>query len=201
MSEHYNDVNYPLTDVDMKKILKTYGLDINKIRTYDDLKNYNSLSELMPLKKDFVIIHVPTNLAKNVGHWIGIIKQPNKEGKSTYILHDPYGKKLDASLYFSPKKLRKEIFNEPYLSYLFNKAKKEGETVLFNSVEYQNYKDINSSTCGRHVLMRIISHMIKNITDGKSYYDYMNKLKKKYEGYSYDQIVARLMNPNEPQII
>jgi len=194
-------VNYALSDGDIKSIMKTFGYPA-RIYTYDDLSKYNNLDELMPNAYDYVILHIPVKSLSS-GHWVAIMKAPHKDSNkdsSEYNFFDSYGKKPDRQLYYSNKKVRGELFDEPYLSYLLNKAKKNSNKVVFNRYAYQD-DDKQIQTCGKFVLLRILYFLQHRDISGNAFLKYMKSLKKeKFQGYDYDQIVAVMMDPANPEM-
>jgi hypothetical protein len=60
--------------------------------------------------------------------------------------------------------------------------------VVYNPIDYQNKRDTDISTCGRHDCFRLYT-ILKYDMDLNTYYNMMVDLKKK-TGMNYDEIVS-----------
>jgi len=169
----------PLSDTIIRKYLKN-----PKIILYEDLKNYKNINELLPNKKDYVIILFKQDNQGN-NHWIGLLKYDN------IIEHFcSYGSKPD-EYYFdwtTQNDLDKAGEYQPYLTQLLNKCSNE---IIYSSKDYQKDKN-NISTCGRHIVNRCM-HLLNHNNNINNYYNYMNKIKRK-SGLDYDEIVSAIIN-------
>jgi len=171
----------PLGDDDIRDFLPDA-----KIIKYSELKDYNSLDELLPNDTDYVIVLYQE--AEFKGHWCCVQKY-----KNVYEFFDPYGSpggKIDSPLLWTPLNIRMKLgVAVPYMTRLFNKI--QGPKIgIYNPIKYQQEKD-NVNSCGRHCVFRILN-LIKKNRDLDQYYNHMLKLKKDL-GLSFDDIVVTLV--------
>lgn len=147
------------------------------IYKYSQLKEFNSVDEILPNDKDFAFLLYEDS--PNKGHWVCISKNNGE-----YEFFDSYGGYPDSPLGWNNHNTNKLLGQgEKTLSKLFNNTKIK---VIYNPVKYQEEAD-DVNTCGRHCVFRI-----KNIKDGKNlnqYYRMMKKLKEN-TGKNYDEIVS-----------
>ena len=102
----------PLSDTD----IKSYLGKSTKIIEYKDLKNYNSIDELLPNDKDFCVL-LYENEAHS-GHWTAVLKYDND-----IELFDSYGNTDANILRWTPFKVRPMLGEEDdYLTKLVNKS-------------------------------------------------------------------------------
>lgn len=154
-----------------------------KIIKYSDLKNYKTITQLLPKDKSYVIILYQH--AANEGHWVMLMRY----GK-TIEFFCSYGSVIDGPLRWTNPKAR-ALLGEA-VPYLTNMLKAQNEfNVIHNPVQYQS-KGTNKATCGAHCVMRL-SQMLNHGQDLTDYYDYMAKIKKE-SGLSYDEIVANFVS-------
>lgn len=172
----------PMGDDDIKKFLPDA-----KIITYDELKNYKSIDQLLPNEKDYAIILYLNS--KNNGHWIAIMKNKDKKDKTIIEYFDSYGNPIDQPLlWWNEEHLEGLGVDDIYLTKLLNKS---GYKTVYNKEKYQNGNpDIKS--CGRHIVFRLLNHL-KGDLDLASYNKIMKQLKKDLK-CSYDQIVSGFVN-------
>lgn len=171
-----------LTDLDIKKYL---GEDV-KIISHQDLKNYQSLDQLMPHKKDICIIIWESS--PNYGHWTILGKYIDEETKKPTIEYtDSYGYPINEPLKWIKYK---SIDPTDYLSNLLMKAKNKGYDIIYNSKNFQNKKN-DVATCGRHCICRAISIMKYN-QSLSNYIKMMNEIKDT-TGFDYDSAVSQLV--------
>ena len=113
MSKLQKKVYEPLSDLDMHKALPDVPL-----LTYEELGKYESIEQLLPAKRDAIILFVQLTTDSS-GHWQAITRSNNN-----IHFFDSYGTRPDKALSWIDKYMRKEL-NEtvPYVSYLLNKAK------------------------------------------------------------------------------
>jgi hypothetical protein len=117
-----------------------------KIITYDKLKDYKSINELLKPFGNVVILYLND---KNFGHWTCLFK--NKEGNIEFF--DSYGLPMDQELRFIPDELREQLNQtKPILSNLLLKQKKK---IIYNNHKLQKLSP-KVNTCGRHVITRLL---------------------------------------------
>ena len=123
-------------------------LGSQQVVKYADLKNYNSMYELLPLKKDYCIILLESE--RNYGHWCILIRQ----GKKFFYVNS-YGKKYDSDKSYISKmmlKILKEDKNE--IQRLINGSGLK--KIWYNKIPMQG----NSQACGRYcVFIAIMSNL------------------------------------------
>jgi hypothetical protein len=177
------DTNYKaLTDLDIKKYL---GDDV-KIISHQELKDYKSIDELMPHKKDIVVIIWESS--PNYGHWTLLSKYVDEETKKPTIeSYDSYGYPINEPLKWIKNK---SIDSTDYLTPLLKKAEKEGYDIIYNSKNFQNKKE-DVATCGRHCICRAISIMKYN-QSLSNYIKMINSIKD-LTGFDHDSAVSQLV--------
>ena len=144
-----------------------------RIIEYPDLKNYETIEELLPEIGSYIILlYLDT---PNSGHWVTI-----KRDKNGINYFCSYGTYPDGQLKWYGEDLFKKFNGRPYLTDLFNKTKLD---VYYNDIDYQSKKE-DIVTCGRHVLFFIKS--------GKDLKDYFKSMKKG-KG-SFDEKVSKAIN-------
>ena len=168
-----------ISDTELKYYL---GEDV-PIITYPNLKKYNSINQLLPSEKTYLIILYLD--APNSGHWVSIKRLKN----NIIEVFCSYGTYPDEQLEWYPDELNYKLNQkEPYLTNLLNKWIGD---VYYNNIKYQKL-DNNIVTCGRHMINNILL-MLKNNMNMSQYYKFMKKLKKK-ENKTYDEIVSERIN-------
>jgi hypothetical protein len=154
-----------------------------KIMRYSDLKDYKTITQLLPKDKSYVFLlyqHSP-----NSGHWVLLMRYGG-----TIEFFCSYGSAIDAPLKWTNPKDRQMLGEAvPYLTNLLRSQKEFN--VIHNPVAYQA-KGTDKATCGAHDVMRL-SQMLNHGQDLTDYYDYMTKIKKE-SGLSYDEIVANFVS-------
>jgi hypothetical protein len=154
-----------------------------KIIRYSDLKDYKTITQLLPKDKSYVFLlyqHSP-----NSGHWVLLMRYGG-----TIEFFCSYGSAIDAPLKWTNPRDRQMLGEAvPYLTNLL-RAQKEFN-VIHNPVAYQA-KGNDKATCGAHDVMRL-SQMLNHGQDLTDYYDYMTRIKKE-SGLSYDEIVANFVS-------
>ncbi len=167
-----------LTDSDIRDFLPNV-----KIISHQDLKNYKSIDELLPHKKDLVIIIYESK--PSYGHWVLLSKYNN-----IIEYMDSYGNPIDEPLKWINKEYKNEIDSKPYLSQLLKQAQNKYE-IIYNSKDFQK-ENPNIATCGRHCVFR--GHtIIRDNQDLSSYIKMMNEMKD-VTGFNYDDIVSSIVN-------
>lgn len=184
MEKHYNKLigeakPEPLGEDDIRQFIPSA-----KIIKYSDLKNYQTIDQLLPRKKDFVIILYQNS--PNEGHWTILMKDDK------YLEYfDSYGNKVDEPLKWISKEENNNLgIMEPYLSKIINNSNYK---LNYNKTKFQsdnNHSEI--STCGRHCLFRLMclaekGHKINEYTQ------LMKELKKKCK-CPYDDIITGFIN-------
>jgi len=178
------ETNYKaLTDLDIKKYL---GQNV-KIVSHQDLKDYKSIDQLMPNKKDIVVVIWESR--KNYGHWTLLSKYIDEDSNlKTIEYFDSYGYPINEPLKWIKDK---SIDSTDYLTNLLRKAENEGYDIIYNSKNFQN-KNNDVATCGRHVISRAVSIMKYN-QSLSNYIKMFNELKNT-TGFDYDSSVSQLVN-------
>ena len=135
----------PLTDGDLERY---FGSGKNsEVMNYNELANYRTIDELLPLPIDFRIVLVEQE--KNVGHWVCFLKY-----KNIIESFNSYGKDIDKQK-DTFGKIKNTILGQhtDYLTYLVKKSKYK---YVINKTPFQsNEEGIN--TCGRWCILRIIA--------------------------------------------
>ena len=144
-----------------------------RIIEYPDLKNYETIEELLPTIGSYIILLYLDTF--NSGHWVTI-----KRDKNGINYFCSYGTYPDGQLKWYGEDLFKKFNGRPYLTDLFNKTKLD---VYYNDIDYQSKKE-DIVTCGRHVI-----NYIKSNKDLKDYFKSMKKGKG-----SFDEKVSRAIN-------
>tara|TARA_R110002153_G_scaffold84326_3_gene211208 strand:- start:888 stop:1439 length:552 start_codon:yes stop_codon:yes gene_type:complete len=168
----------PLSDGDIQSVLGKF-----KPIAYSDLKNYNTIEELLPNDYDWRIILLETS--QNSGHWVCIMRVPDK-----YVYFNSYGDSFNKDLYLIPRMIRKILGqNENYLNNLLR-----GKVVEFSSIKFQGDK---SSVCGRYCLFFIdyICNLHHSLKDAISF---LKSQKKDLKLKSYDETIIALTNHVKP---
>ncbi len=137
--------NYALSSSDIKRALKGK----TKIITYDKLKNYNNIDEVLSPYGCAVILYLET---PNSGHWVALIKHQDR------IEHfDSYGVRPDEEfLYIDNKKINYSS-KRPTLSELLIFCPYKIE---YNEIQFQKDGNNDIATCGRWCIIRcLLKHM------------------------------------------
>jgi hypothetical protein len=180
-SEAKEIATQPLTDLDIKKYLPNV-----KIISHQELKNYNSIDELLPKNRDVVIIIWESK--KNFGHWTLLSKYIDEEThKPTIEYFDSYSYPINEPLKWIKDK---SIDSTDYLIPLLKKAQNKYD-IIYNDKAFQSErKDV--ATCGRHCICRAKS--IINFNQSLSnYIKLMNEIKN-LTGFNYDQMVSAIVD-------
>ncbi|HEY9705357.1 MAG TPA: hypothetical protein V6C58_23160 [Allocoleopsis sp.] len=169
--------NEPMSDITIEKYLPNA-----KILEYSELKKYNSLTNLLPKNKDYVIV-----LFRHAtgAHWIVLLRL-----NDAFEIFCSYGSKPD-EYYFDWATQSENLGfgqNEPYITKMINNTPNE---VIYNPIQYQ-FESNNIATCGRHVLNRIF-HMLNHNSNLNDYFNYMKRKKNEYNK-SYDDLVSIIVN-------
>lgn len=171
-------IEEPMDDTDIRAYYPNA-----KIMKYSDLKDYKTITQLLPKDKSFVFLLYQH--AQNEGHWVLLMRYG-----TTIEFFCSYGSAIDAPLKWTNPRDRQMLGEAvPYLSNLL-RAQKEFN-VIHNPVQYQS-KGSDKATCGAHDVMRL-SQMLNHGQDLTDYYDYITRIKKE-SGLSYDEIVANFVS-------
>jgi hypothetical protein len=170
----------PFSDKDMKR----YHPKTNII-TYEDLSKANSIEDILPKKKDAVILLFERE--PNIGHWVALLREDK-----TIIYFDPYGYRPDKFLQYTPQNLRKLLSQDtPHLTVLLNKAVDDGAKVIFNEFSFQNRSKNGLATCGRWVVRLIEYFQRKRKPTLEGFYKTIKKLSKSH-GLTFDLTISKL---------
>ena len=134
---------YAFSGEDLKNMTEN-KYDIIK---YEDLKDYNTIDEVLGKNNGAVILF--QNESANAGHWVSLWKKEN-----TIMYFDSYGLNPDEEIQFTKYTMREYNMSgdkEPHLTCLLRKSNYK---VSPNKVKLQRFKD-HSNTCGRWVGFRL----------------------------------------------
>lgn len=129
-----------LSDSDIKTLL---GGKCNLV-TYDEIKNYKSMNELLGKYKRCVILYLTS---ENFGHWTCCYEYDNK-----IHFFDSYGLKPNGAKSFVPNHMHKRL-NQDH-SKLIELMLKSGKDIHFNQYKLQS-SNPKVATCGRWVVFRL----------------------------------------------
>lgn len=134
--------NVALSSSDIKNI---FDGKIN-VYTYDEIKNFDSIDDLLYPHGRAIILYFWKNEPNKYGHWTACFQRPN----NNIEFYDSFSSKPDKEFKDIPKNFRqKNGMDYPYLTRL-----------LFEcpyNVEYNDFptQDLKSSCCGRYCVARI----------------------------------------------
>jgi hypothetical protein len=164
----------PMGDDDIR-----YYFPNAKIIEYNELNKYSDINQFLKLPTDYAFILYEES--QNSGHWVLLSKYAN-----TIEYFDPYGGYPDTPLTWVPMPQRHLLGQgSPKLSQLFDNTHFD---TVYNPIDYQNKKDKEMSTCGRHCCFRLLC-LLKLDMNLENYYHYMINLKKKTKK-TFDEIVS-----------
>ena len=155
-----------------------------KIIEYNDLADYNEITDLLNKPIDYVIILIETT-ADNVGHWVALTKYNN-----TIESFNSYGEAPDFQKNNFISKAKNIEFGQTE-NYLSNLLVNSNFNIVYNKLQLQKYSN-GSTTCGRWVVFRILC-LLKDNMDLKKFLKFMIDLKQKFKKMSYDEIVCELI--------
>jgi len=148
------------------------------IISYDKLKNYNYIEDLLPEKDSYCFLLYTSSV--NSGHWTLLSRM---DDEVEYF--DPYGLNPDAPLRWISRDKRRELGEDtPFLSLMLDATDKD---VVYNPFDYQSKRE-EVATCGRHCCFRLKT-IINHSMDLNEYYKMMRQLKTTYQ-LTYDDIVS-----------
>ena len=156
-----------------------------KIIEYNDLADYNEITELLTKQIDYVIILIET-IAESTGHWVCVLKYGN-----TIESFNSYGEAPDVQKNTLISKAKNIEFGQTQ-NYLTNLLIKSNFNIVYNKLKLQKYSN-NSATCGRFCVTRILC-LLKDNMDLKRFLEFFIDLKKKFKNKSYDEIVCMIIN-------
>ena len=137
-------INYPLSDLDIQRILKPNKTNIVQ---YPELVNVNDINQIFD-KLGRCIIFIP--LSPTFGHWCCLLKKPNN------IIEwcDPYGIRPDGEKNWINKDVLIKLHEDkPLLTQLLRKANEEhGTRIMYNRHKWESEQS-GISTCGRWVAL------------------------------------------------
>ena len=155
-----------------------------KIIEYNELADYNEITDLLTKPIDYVIILIETT-ADNVGHWVTLSIKNN-----TIVFFNSYGKGPDVQKNSLISKGKNIEFGQTN-NYLTNLLVKSNFNIIYNKLQLQQYSN-GSATCGRYCIIRVLC-LLKDNMDFKKFLEFMIKLKAKFKNKSYDEIVCLLI--------
>lgn len=171
-------ISKPLTDADIEK-----HTGLKEVIKYSDLKNYNSIEDLLPTDKSYVIILIEDRL--NSGHWVAVMRY-NK----TIEYFNSYGAKWDTDWKFINRMVRMILGeNTNEMTRLMDKASADGWTTIWNKHRFQKLSS-QIQTCGRWCVLRI--EMMKMGYTLSEFYDFIKK-REKESGEKTDFIVSKFV--------
>ena len=145
VAEIIKRIQTPLTDGDLERY---FGSGKNsEVMKYNELANYRTIDELLPLPIDFRIVLVEQE--KNVGHWVCFLKY-----KDTIESFNSYGKDIDKQK-DTFGKIKNTILGQ-HTDYLTHLVKKSKYKYVINKTPFQSAEE-GINTCGRWCILRIIA--------------------------------------------
>lgn len=163
----------PLSD---SKVREAIGPE-TKIIKYSELKNYESINELLPTVNSFFIVLLEDQ--PNSGHWCAVMRLP-----SSLYYFNPYGEKYDADLSVIPKCVLKILGQDRReFARLF-----DGKTCEWNKIKLQGPK---SMVCGRWCVLAITMMCMMKYSPS----EFIEFVKDKGQLFgNYDKMVATFVN-------
>lgn len=170
-------VQDPLDDTEVKTALGGRYKTI----PYHDLSKYTSIDQLLPKKKDAVVLLYENRPMD--GHFVAITKTPKE-----ISFFDPYGEIVDKQLrYSNHSRQRVEGGADQSLHNLLSTAR---VPVYYNDYKYQRDGNL-VNTCGRHAVNFIRYNQDKGL-DLEEYNEMMNDAQKA-SGLRFDELVAKMV--------
>ena len=164
----------PLSD---DKVRQALG-DATRILKYSELKNYDTISDLLPKINDFVIILLEEDV--NRGHWTALMKPHDG-----YYYFNSYGQKYDTDISVIPLCIRRILQEDKReITRLL-----DGHPCDWNRTKLQGER---SQVCGRWCILAITMCVFM----GYSPADFIEFLKEKTKllNKTYDQLVVSFVN-------
>jgi len=166
------------------KDLNKYQISEKDIILYSELDNIQDIGELLPYDKTFKIVLI--EYKQNSGHWVMITRY-----NDTLEYFNSFGLFPSNNDFVNDDILNDELNQEElFLNKLFHKEMNEVDFkhLIYNKKEFQDDKDEDMMTCGRHCVHRLMC-LKHHDMDLKGYIKYMEELNKK-TGLSYDELVC-----------
>ena len=171
-----NLIHQSISDQDLEKYF-TKAIN-KKVLVFGDLRKYNSIDQVLPNPKDFIILLIETR--RNVGHWCCLTKN-----KNVITWFDSYGYAPGYELKFVDDDKKEQLHEDHnYLGCLLKQSKYKVE---YNTIAFQEDGD-QIKDCGRYVILYIILFNEKDFTL-KQFQDFMIKKSKQLK-LSFDQLVS-----------
>ena len=155
-----------------------------KIIEYNELADYNEITDLLTKPIDYVIILIETT-ADNVGHWVAILRYSN-----TIEFFNSYATAPDIQKNTLISKEKNIKFGQTN-NYLTNLLVKSNFNIIYNKLQLQQYSN-GSATCRRFCVLYLLCFLKDNM-DLKQFLEFMINLKAKFKNKSYDEIVCLLI--------
>jgi hypothetical protein len=169
-----NKLLEPLSDTKVKQALG----DATRVLKYSELKNYETINDLLPKINDFIIILLEEDV--NRGHWTALMKP-----SSSYYYFNSYGTKYDTDISVIPLCIRRILHEDRReITRLL-----DGHPCDWNKTKLQGEK---SQTCGRWCVLAIT--MICFMMYSPAEFIEFVKDKAKKLNKSCDELVVSLVN-------
>lgn len=180
VKEALENVEYALSDSDIKKKFPDVEMKTDK-----ELLKYKNINQLFIKSNCVVLLFLDS---ENSGHWCCLLNFPDH-----IEFFDSYGGSPDDVFKYGGSNKKKLGIYKNALQELLCKTNKP---VYYNTVKYQDdkEKEVDISTCGRHILNRI--HYAKKGLINSDYYRLMMQAKKKYK-IPFDAIILYMYNIDE----
>lgn len=152
------------------------------IITYKELYKYKNINEALGKYNALIILY---EAKPNIGHWVVLWKTPHNK---TIEFFDPYGMIPDEELKWIPLTFRQQSqqLQKKIVEMLYDSSSEY--IIEYNNYRFQNIKDLNIATCGRHCVLRLY---FRNLPID-SYYKMIFKACK-YYGCNPDELVSALI--------
>ena len=180
-------LSYSFSDEDIRLYLGENA----RVIEYKDLYNYNSITDLLPEDRSYVIILVETKV--RTGHYTALCRLGSNNNHFTLLYFDPYGVGVDGEFKYINSFWKKELReNEKRLT---NLIKNSGAELFYNDKDLQSHYSF-VSTCGRWCVLWIMQ-FLKGM-DLKQFLDYIDYIVEvnnfdKYKKLKYDMVVIKLI--------
>ena len=139
---------YSLSSDDIRRSLNN---DVS-ILLYEDLANVDDIRHIFEPSNNVVLLYPDTQY--NQGHWVALMYHPNR---NHIIYFDPYNLSIRKSLEYS-----RHLHNKPYILALPELLERFPGTLDLKTKHRMQVMTDNISTCGRHVISRIIHRDLSN---------------------------------------
>jgi hypothetical protein len=176
-------LSYSYTDSDIRKYL---GEDA-KIIEYEELLRYNTIFDLLPQDKSYVIILIETK--DNYGHYVCLCRLGSgaTDGRLQYV--DSYGKGVDMQQKFiDPWWRRESNQDKKHLSRMIKDCPYKLEYMSRQLQSKYKY----DATCGRYMILFILQFLKgMDIKDVLGWFDFVIESQdlEKYKEFKYDLVV------------